>query len=500
MERHLAAEVLSTIDGRRVHGNSRRKLTMSGRLTVLAIVWRSVGKAPSLAGGVGLLFGLCVPWLAYAPISPRAQAWQVQPEEWMHTVSGSFKEFPLDDEKENDTVVLKNGDSLSGSVVALEGNTLRFFLEMAEREIRAPVSSLSRAELKKRAIAEKPGSDEIGLVDGGRFRASVQSMDGKNLFFRTVCASHPTDRVLAMDKVSSIALDSQPLVLLDAGFDDNSTAPFIENEGEWVVYRRQLLQSDPGLHGASAHTRVQQRGRLRYSWTLLMSDWGSAGVYFLASASTTTAKGTSYRLQLEHNRLAVFKTTEHGETINFSRSVARATGKIAFKVEYDCETGRMRIWSDGQQVANLRDKSPITWGEYLILRADGRAAFDDLRIEQFGGDIEWPAGEEGKDVVILRNADRIGGSVKQVSDAEVVLMREGQEGEVKMDRSKVLRIVFERRARPAATNGSGVVFWNEDMLTGRIVSLADGVLAMENGVVGELRFDLGVVKAIMFEE
>ena len=113
--------------------------------------------------------------------------------------------------------------------------------------------------------------------------------------------------------------------------------------------------------------------------------------------------------------------------------------------------------------------------------------------------LELADEEKGKDVVVLRNGDRIAGHVKEFSGGEVLVVDEGGEREVRLDRDKVWQIVFGGRSS-SPVKGASVVFWDDNRLAGKVSSLKGHVLSLETQAMGELEFDVGPVKTIIFEE
>lgn len=406
--------------------------------------------------------------------------------------------MPLTTERKGDRVVLKNGDSLTGEVSGIEEAIVRFRADMVEGAVNVPFECLSRVEFGRRLPKENSGEDEISLVEGGRFRASVEEIDGQSLFFRTSEPEDSSAAVLAVEKVASVALDCGPLLLLHEEFAEERGISFVTRGGQWLVHDGEMLHIDQNQHNAKASARVRQCGRIRYAWTVDTARGTSAGVYILA-ADREGSEPSAYRIMLEYRRLAVYKTIEHGEMQGFLCELGTVGPKAAFKLDYNCETGRMQIWLDGQQIANLKDKSPIQSGEYVILRADGRAAFDDIRVERLRGQGELVDEEKGNDVVVLRNGDRIAGQVKEFSGGEVVVVEEGGERELRPDREKVWQIVFGGRSS-SPVKGPSIVFWDDNRLAGKVSSLAGHVLALETQAIGELKFDVGRVKTIILEE
>ena len=455
-------------------------------------------KTVRAARGAVLALGLSVAPLACAPIALFDGEVAGMPRQGSLSTSGSFAKLPLEKDRQRDVVVLKNGDFLSGDVVAIEEETVHFAADMVDGALKIPFGSLGRVEFKKRPPGLPQGNDEIALIEGSRFRASVVKMDGKNLFFRTIVSDDSPNRVLEMNKVTSIALHYEPLVLLQEEFAQNDNVPFVRETGEWLVHKGQLLQIDQDEYNARAWARVRQSGRMRYVWTLDISKGENAGVYFLASDRGASREGVSCRVQFEYSQLAVYRTSGRGEVpVLTCPAVSGGKTKATFQVEYDCETGQMRIWLDGQQVANLRDKSPIRAGEYVILQAMRRAAFQDVAIENLDGAPMLSESERAKDVVVLRNGDTIAGEVRQISDREVVVA--GEKGETTVGRWKVSRTVFGGRSRLAA-RGTGVLFRDGGRLTGSVRSLAGNILVVENGSTGRLPFDVSDVRTILFEE
>ncbi len=435
---------------------------------------------------------------AYGPIAPRGQGRQVAPGNSRSQVSGSFEELPMAGQRNGDAVVLSNGDALTGEVLGIEGETVRFQADMVEHPISVPFASLNRVELERRAARGRPGGDEVALVDGGRFRASVVRMDRRNLLFRPDTSDESPPLVVDREQVAAIGLGCGPLMVVDADFEERTDQPFATGAGQWLVHEGAMLHIDQNQHNARAGAPVRQYGRMRYTWSLDTTKGMSAGVYILAS-DRQASKGDAYRIMLEYHRVAVYKATEHGESQCLSQEIGAPGTKVRFKLQCDCGTGVMQIWVDDQQVASVRDKSPIRSGEYVILRADGRAAFEGLHVERLGGTVAPPDAKEGEDVVLLRNGDCIVGKVKEVSEKEVVVIQEGEEMELRLDRAMVWQTTFDGRLG-VAPNGAGVVFWDGTRLEGAVRSLEGHSLVLENSTLGTVPYDVGRVRTLIFEE
>jgi hypothetical protein len=412
-------------------------------------------------------------------------------------VSGTFEQLPFGGESDSDAIVLENGDFLSGHVVEIGGEVVHFAADMAEGGLKVPFKSLKQVWMKKDLGAGRPAMGEIALVEGGRFDAFIERVDAETVHFRTTSSEHSPEMAVDVNKVASIRLSAGALVLLEADFADGASSPFVANEGEWIVHKGQLLQSDPSYSRAVAYARIEQWGRMRYSWTVFGKDWGTGGMYILASDQNFGNGGSGYRIHLDPGRLSVYKGLGDGESLVFYCSLASAMNRAEVTVEHDCAAGEMRIWLEGRQMANLRDKEPVRSGEYVALLAQGRVAFDDIRVERFGGDVQLSQEEAGEDVVILRNGDKIVGELIAVSEAKVTIIPRRLEKELVIDRGKVLRVIFDGRGS-ACAKGEGIVFRDENRLEGKVRSLRDGVVVIENEVAGRLRFDAATVKSILF--
>jgi hypothetical protein len=285
---------------------------------------------------------------------------------------------------------------------------------------------------------------------------------------------------------------------VDADFERQTDQPFATASGQWLVHNGAMLQIDQNQHNARAEAPVGQCGRMRYTWSLDTTKGMSAGVYLLAS-DRQASKGDSYRIMLEYQRVTLYKATEHGESQCLFHEIGAPGTRVRFKVQYDCDAGVMQIWVDDRQVASVRDKSPIRSGEYVILRADGRAAFEDLQVERLGGTVAPPDAKEGEDVILLRNGDCIVGAVEEVSEEEVVVMQKGEEMELRLDRAMVWQTALDGRLS-VSPNGVGVVFRDGTRLEGSIRSLEGHSLVLQNGGLGTVAFDVGRVRTLIFEE
>jgi hypothetical protein len=198
----------------------------------------------------------------------------------------------------------------------------------------------------------------------------------------------------------------------------------------------------------------------------------------------------------------LYKVEEGGESQGFWCPVEPGMTTARIEVLYNCPARRIQIWLDGRQVAHLSDiGSPVQAGDYVVLLTVGRAAFDDVRVEQFGGDATVAEEEAGKDIVILNNGDRIAGEVVEISKDKVAVARalparSGPEN-LAIDRGKVLRVIFGGRTC-IPVKRSSIVFWDETRLEGDVRSLENDVVEVENPLLGLVRFRAAAVKCILF--
>lgn len=478
------------------------------------MVQQPVVKTCGLMSTAAIVAALTLLREALAPIAPRMEPDIVSLRDEVGQVSGSFEKLPLQGERDRDEIILKNGDSLSGKVVAIRGGSVCFQADMAEGEIQAPVANLESAFFKNRSLREDEPrtrsqhvSGEVALAEGGRFAATILRMDGTRLFFSPAFSPDSAEMALDLDKIASIAFSREPLSLLEADFSDGNSSPFTAKEGEWFVYQGRFLQSDPSQHNATAYARVQQQGLMRYSWTLHRSDWGHGGLYILSSAENPGEGGQGYRIHVEPNRLVLHKLRERGESEGFWCPIAPGMTVARVEVLVNCPARRIQIGLNGRELAHLRDiGSPVQQGDFVILMAAGRVAFDDIRIEQSGADATPAETDGGKDTLILKNGDRIVGTVTQILEDRIVvegglplLPRPGRSAvkPLMMDRDRVVRVVFGGRTSSPATR-SQVVFCDESRLEASARSLENDVLEVENPVLGRVRFHASAVKCILF--
>lgn len=478
------------------------------------MVHQRAAKTRSIMGAVGILAVVTLVRETFGPVAQRMEPDIVSLVEEVGQVSGNFEKLPLDSERDRDGIVLRNGDSLSGRVVGIRDGAVHFQADMAEGEIRAPVANLTsvffRNSLQRgdaTGTRVQPVSGEIALADGGRFGATILRMDGERLFFSLDSSPDSAKIALELDKIASVAFSREPLALLETDFSDTHSSPFTAGEGEWFVYDRRFLQSDPGQHNASAYARVQQQGLMRYSWTLHKSDWGHGGMCVLSSGQQPGEGGQGYRIHVEPNRLVLRKLQEGGESEGFWRPIPPGMTVARVEVLVNCPGRTVQIGLNGRQIAHLRDNgSPVQGGDFVVLMAMGRVAFDDIRVEHLGADATPGETDGGRDTLILKNGDKIVGTVTQILEDKIVveggfpfLLRPGRSAvkPLMVDRGRMVRIVFGGRTSSPAT-GPQVVFRDESRLEGSARLLENDVLEVENPVLGRVRFHASAVKCILF--
>jgi len=149
---------------------------------------------------------------------------------------------------------------------------------------------------------------------------------------------------------------------------------------------------------------------------------------------------------------------------------------MKFDLDYDSGKGTIALFVDGQEAIRWKDSSPIEKGKYIILHTSNQTSFDDIVVSRTGDSLLPSSGSEGveNDVIMFVNGDVLSGKVVNVSDENIVVENEYDPEGVTVAKTKISSVRFKRSSAveaPKADANYKFVFWNDDVISGRIISL-----------------------------
>jgi hypothetical protein len=406
------------------------------------------------------------------------------------------KETPV----RTDLVRFTNGDMLSGKVQEIVEGSVTIKPEVADATLTIPAEALKEVVFGDGAENRPVAGDRVVLVNGEGVSGKIERMaEGKVLL--TMPSLQEVE--IKGEDVAAISFHRDAEVLAQESFDSGLPGEIGFEGGEWRTQGGWLLQRDSRAVECFASLPVTQTGEIVYEWTVNTTIGRSTGMYFMASDADLWQE-RAYFVRVLRRYVYIYLCRNGEEVYCGTYQIALHKNQNTVRLKCDADRGRFAIWIDGTEVGRWQSSVPIRMGKYVILRADGRAAFDDLIVMRKAGavrvDPSLPHGDG--DVLKLVNGDEILGTVRGVSEGKVLL--EGYGDEVPgIEKGKLLYVRFGRNVGklPRAMGGTvAVVMRDGDRISGELVSLKDGVVRMRSELAGVVELRAEDVKKVIFKE
>ncbi len=442
--------------------------------SVVVCVWGLIVAAP--AGGARL----------QGPVAGGGRAIKLVP-----------KETPVG----RDVVRFGNGDALQGEIWRIVDGAVTLKPDMAEDSLTVSVDALKDVVFRDSEARHSISGDRVMLVNGEALRGPVRSMaNGKVLLDGHVAG----DVELKQENVAAISFFREEEVLAEESFDDGLPATVRFEGGTWATQGGWLLQRDSRAVECYASLPVTQTGEVCYEWTLNTTIGRSTGVYFMAS-DPGLWQDAAYFVRILRNYVYVYFCRNGEEVYCGSYRISLYRSKNDVRLRCDSDRGRFQLWIDGTEVGCWECSVPIRTGKYVVLRADGRAAFEDLSIVRKAGAVRVDPSQlhAGEDVLKLVNGDEILGTVSGIQEGKVFFEGYGGEKPVGIARGKALYVRFGRNMGnlPRAMGGTVVlVMRDEERISGDFLSLEGGVARVRSDLAGVVELPAEELKKVIFKE
>jgi hypothetical protein len=415
-------------------------------------------------------------------------------------VGPTIQRIPREKAVEQDVVRFTNGDVLTGEIEEIAERVITLNPEMGENSLTIPIGAVKEVVFKNGEKRDSFPGDRVILVNGESLIAMVQAMKEDRLFLRL-----PSAQAVEMDlgNVAAIAFYRGKEVLAEEEFEGDLPTAMTFEKGRWRTQKGWLLQSDSRATECLASLPVTQTGTLTYEWTVNTAVGRSTGLYFMASEPGLSQE-RAYFVRVLSKYVYVYLCMNGEEVYCGSYRTSSYRSRNEVRLECDADRGFIEVWIDEAEVGRWHSSVPIKLGKYVVLRADGRAAFDSFRVSREEGaarpDVK---SSEGGNVFKFINGDRIVGEMTGISERFVSFTRD--EGKVtgQIEKEKLLYVGFDKEITqwPRGAKGTVVfVTWTGDRISGELLWLKGDVARIKSDMVGMIDLRRSDVGKVIFQE
>jgi len=380
------------------------------------------------------------------------------------------------------------------------------------RSVAIPVEAVKEVVFKDNEKRSPFAAERLVLVNGESLPARVIGVREGKIVAQLPCvtpprpAGHPSlNQVeISVADVAAIGFYRKEETLAEEGFASGLPPTMRFEGGRWCIQNGWLLQTISQATESFASLPLSQTGVVAYEWTVNTTVGRSTGLYFMASDPGLSQK-RAYFVRVLRNYVYLYLCTDNQEVYCGSYRISLYRSRNEVSLTCDSDRGLIEMRIDGSPVGRWSSSVPIKMGKYVILRADGRAAFDDFRIVQKAGAARPDVKGEREEGTILRlvNGDKILGKMTGISDSLVSFsLGEGQPA-FDLEKDRLLYVRFDREVSnpPVGVAGTVVVkTQSDDRISGELVWLNEDGARIKSGLAGTLDLPREDVKRVIFRE
>lgn len=401
-------------------------------------------------------------------------------------------------EKSTDTVYLKNGDRISGSIEAISSGVLVIRSESLPEEVRIPIKNVQRVFFRGKEKEADWGEASVIFVSGDHLSAVLKGYDGGELVAQT---SFCEEVRIKKEDVAGVMFRRPPRVIYREDFEEGDLGGFKTFSGEWGVRGGRLGPLSDASANA-AYLKLRQEGHVRYSWRISTERglWPQLCFFFFSESPDHNAPWNAYWLRMSGSMVYLYRVVQNNSQHVTSFGTQPNRTSRSFEVDYDSGSGTIRVKADGEErIAGSFPPGGITHGEYIIVTGTSNDRLDELVVEQIAEPM-LPLAEEGagEDCVFLANGDRLSGEVMQISDA-AVRVRTSYGGEpFEVAREEVSSLGLGGMVEENEEGLPAIYLWNGDQLSGDVVCLEGGLLRVQGRHIGNVEIKVEDISSVAF--
>jgi hypothetical protein len=345
-------------------------------------------------------------------------------------------------------------------------------------------------------VAQLPSSQEVDRSGRGGGGTGFQPVNHGQDAYATV--------EIGLADVAAIGFYRKEETLAEEGFASGLPPTMRFEGGRWCTQNGWLLQTISQATESFASLPLSQTGVVAYEWTVNTTVGRSTGLYFMASDPGLSQKRACF-VRVLRNYVYLYLCMDNEEVYCGSYRISLYRSRNEVSLTCDSDRGLIEASIDGSQVGRWLSSVPIKMGKYVVLRADGRAAFDDFRIVQKAGAARPDVRGERDEGTILRlvNGDKILGKMTGISESLVSFSSGEGQPAFDLEKDKLLYVRFDREVGnpPVGVAGTVVVrTQSDDRISGELVWLNEDGARIKSGLAGTFDLLREDVKRVIFRE
>lgn len=450
----------------------------------------------------------------------------------------TVQRIAAEEEVEQDCVRFTNGDILTGEVREIADSEVRMMPEMAGLPVAGnplaiPVDAVKEVVFKNNRRESSYAADRLVLVNGESLLAKVTGMREDTVIAQLPSlqgahgggkeeggpglqpVSHGKEAYATVEinsaNLAAIGFHQKGKILVEEDFSSGLPPAMRFERGRWLPQNGWLLQTISQATESFGSLSLSQTGVVVYEWTVNTAVGRSTGLYFMASDPGLSQKRACF-VRVLRNYVYLYVCIDNQEIHCGSYRISLRRSRNEVRLTCDSDRGLIVATIDGLEVGRWLSSVPMKMGKYVVLRADGRAAFDDFRVVQEPVAARPEIRSEQGEGTILRlvNGDKIVGKITDISENAVFFTLQ-QEGETRqnaesvrtIEKEKLLYVRFRSQVGepPLGLKGTVVLLTrSDDRISGELLGLNEDAVRLKSPLAGTIDLPREDVKKVIFRE
>ncbi len=401
-------------------------------------------------------------------------------------------------------ILLANKDRISGMVKKIDQRGALvihspFFIDDAAVPLKH-VKEIRYTAGSRRLEADSDleiGRDLVQLSNGDIASGTVTAMDADTIQLETRYAGTVTVR-RAM--VRAVHFGGAP-PLLDETF-DGGAGKWQPHGSGWSAVDGEYVMGETGTRHASIP--LEQKGATVYEWTMRVLDntYIRGGIGFFCSDSANRWGGNGYHIYVNNTEVHCYRVQSNSANQIGRATISPTQKTMTCKVAYDPEAGTIQFWANGKKYGTWTDSRGAPWksGKHVILHSRRTMAFDNIVVRPGAGLPSGGTGskEEG-DRLFFANGDTLAGTVSALKDGAVTIT--GYYGTLTVPVERLGTALFESKSRELQRRRADDVrltLLNGNRITLELKGLDAGQISGRSDSLGDMRVDQKALKSVTF--
>jgi hypothetical protein len=288
-----------------------------------------------------------------------------------------------------DSVILKNGNSLSGTLIDSDASgIITLTYPNTKQPIKIKETSIERIVFDSSDSKSSTLTESIRLLNGDHFPCTITELNDKIVSFKSDSVGSHT---ITRDKVSQIRFNTKANKVLYSGPGDDLSA--------WTTSTEDWKLKDGKLSALKRSSAAKTISNLTENYILeFETTWEEATphlrVCFSSDSSLADKKSDFYYIDLNSNGITIYRSRK-GKYVTLTQVLRSdeiyGQSNIHVAINVDRKNQKMALYLNGSLAKTITDAKTAPKGNYIVIKNLQRPGvlteISDIKISSWGGKV-----------------------------------------------------------------------------------------------------------------